>query len=91
MKVDDRRGVAQVEVAELDAEALDDGVGEVLLLSLDDSDFLFEVLDASIDLIDVDFAHVCWCLVVGYPLCYQGRDGYQSSFCRLMQTIFYVF
>ena len=62
--MDDSRGLAQVEFGKLDAETLDFWVGQVCLLCLDDSDFLFEVLDTSIDVIDIDIAHGCW-LVVG--------------------------
>lgn len=63
MKMNDSRSLAQVEFGELDAETLDFGVGQVCLLSLDDSDFLFEVLDTSIDVIDIDIVHVGWLLV----------------------------
>ena len=88
VKVDDSGGFAQVEFGELDAETLDGRVGQVSLLSLDDSDFLFEVFDASIDVIDVDFVHVLLVFIVGYLLCYQERDEEKNSLCSPTQLFF---
>ena len=59
VKVNDSRGFAQVELVELDAESSDGRVLKVGLLRLDGIDFLLEVGDTGVDVIDIDVGHVC--------------------------------
>ncbi len=63
MKMDDSRGFAQVEVAELDSQTFDGRVLKVGFLGLDSLDFLGEVFETSIDGINVNVAHVVVWLV----------------------------
>ena len=73
VEVDDSRRIVNAEVGELDAQTFDGRVVEVCLFSLGLFEGGLDSLDAFVDGVDVDFAHVfVVCLVLFSPFVYAG-------------------